>query len=66
MKLDEFISELQKLQGEGHGSLPVFYRHGASGDCDELSHAHVSNEIEETGPFDLPSEGFYVSVYAGH
>jgi hypothetical protein len=65
MNLDTFIAELQKLQAEGHGQLPVFYRHGASGDCGELSSAHVTNEIEDTGPFDLPYPGNYVSVYAG-
>ncbi len=66
MTLDEFVGGLQDLRAQGYGSLPVFYRHGASGDCGELSHAHVTDEIEESGPFDLPDGAEYVSIYAGH
>lgn len=65
MTLDDFVTGLQKLQAEGHGALPVFYRHGASGDCGELSSAHVTDHVEDTGPFDLLAPGLYVSIYAG-
>jgi hypothetical protein len=64
MTLDKFVAQLVALQKEGHGNLPVFYRHGASGDCGELSYAHVTDEIEDTGPFDVT--GSYISIYAGH
>jgi hypothetical protein len=63
MTLDKFIAGLVKLQQAGHGDKPVFYRHGASGDCGELSTAYVTDEQGEQGPFDV--EGEYVSVYAG-
>lgn len=66
MKLKDFIADLQKLESAGHGDKEVFYRHGASGDCGELSSAHVTDEIDDCcGPFDLDGEE-YVSVYAGN
>lgn len=64
MKLTKFIQMLQKLEAEGHGDKPVLYRHGASGDCGELGSAHITDEENECGPFDL--DGEYVSVYAGN
>ncbi len=66
MKLNEFIEQLQKLQAEGHGDKEVFYRHGASGDCGELSSAFISDEVGECGPFDLSEGEEYVSIYAGN
>lgn len=66
MKLSEFITQLQKLESEGHGDKEVFYRHGASGDCGELSSAFVTGEVDECGPFDLHDDEEYVSVYAGN
>lgn len=68
MTLDKFILNLQKLQAEGHGNLEVFYRHGASGDCGQLSSARVTDEIDDdTGPFDYVDEGeSYISIYAGN
>lgn len=65
MVLNEFIKNLQKLQTEGHGDKKVFYRHGASGDCGELSSAFVDYEVNECGPFDLEDGEGYISVYAG-
>jgi hypothetical protein len=70
MKLSEFIEQLQELIDEGHGDLPVFYRHGSSGDCGELSTAFVTNRTDECGPF-LEYEGYekgsnYISIYAGN
>jgi len=65
MKLSEFIKGLQKLEQEGHGELEVMYRHGASGDCGELSSAYVTDEVDDCGPFDLADES-YVSIYAGN
>lgn len=67
MKLNQFIEQLQKLQAEGHGDKQVFYRHGASGDCGQLSSARVTDEIDdECGPFDLNDGEQYISIYAGN
>jgi hypothetical protein len=66
MKLNKFIENLVKLQNEGHGDLQVFYRHGASGDCGQLSSAYISDEVGECGPFDLDEGQEYVSIYAGN
>jgi hypothetical protein len=66
MKLKDFIVNLQKLEAEGHGDLEVFYCHGASGDCGELSSAFISDEVGEYGPFDLDEGQKYVSIYAGN
>lgn len=66
MNLNQFIDNLQKLQAEGHGEKKVFYRHGASGDCGELSSAHIDDEVSECGPFDLAEGEQYVSIYAGN
>ncbi len=66
MKLKEFIAKLQELEAQGHGDLEVFYRHGASGDCGELRSAHVTDAVEDTGPFDLEDGQLYVSIYAGN
>jgi hypothetical protein len=66
MTLDKFIQQLQKLQSEGHGDKEVFYRHGASGDCGNLSSARISDEVGECGPFDLDEGQEYISIYAGN
>lgn len=66
MKLNEFIQNLQKLQTEGHGEKQVFYRHGASGDCGELSSAFISTLVDECGPFDIGEGVQYISIYAGN
>ena len=66
MTLNKFIENLQKLQAEGHGDKWVYYRHGASGDCGELSSAYISDEVGECGPFDLADGQEYVSIYAGN
>lgn len=66
MTLQEFTTQLIRLCQEGHGDLPVYYHHGASGDCVELSHAYVTNEIEATGPFDLDEGDSYISIYGGN
>lgn len=64
--LNQHITNLQKLQFEGHGERQVFYRHGASGDCGPLGSAHVTDEVSESGPFDLAPGEKYISVYAGN
>lgn len=67
MTLNNFIEQLQKLQAEGHGAKPVFYRHGASGACGPLSSARVSDEVDdECGPFDMDEGEEYISIYAGN
>lgn len=58
--------ELLKKQAEGHGDKEVFYRHGASGDCGPLGSARVTNEVEESGPFDLEEGEQYISIYVGN
>lgn len=66
MKLADFVTALQKLVDEGHGEKQVFYRHGSSGDCGELSSPRITDRVEDTGPFDLDDGEEYVSVYAGN
>lgn len=67
MTLDKFIENLLCLQREGHGTKKVLYRHGASGDCGELSSAYVTDHIDDScGPFDLEDGEEYVSIYAGN
>ena len=65
MKLSDFIKNLQKLEADGHGDKQVFYRHGASGDCGELSSCHISDTVDDCGPFDIEDGEEYVSIYAG-
>lgn len=64
--LNKFITDLQKLQADGHGEKQVFYRHGSSGDCGNLGSAHVTSTVDECGPFDLGDGEEYVSIYAGN
>lgn len=66
MTLNKLIENLIRLQEDGHGDKKVLYRHGASGDCGELSFAHVTDEVDECGPFDLDDGEEYVSIYAGN
>lgn len=71
MTLNDLIESLQKLAAEGHGVLPVAYRHGASGDSGDVGGAHVTNRQDECGPFDLDAPGWsegdsYVSLYVGN
>jgi hypothetical protein len=66
MKLKDFIAQLQKLEQEGHGEKQVFYRRSSSGDCGELNSAHITDHLEDTGPFDLEEGEEYVSVSAGN
>lgn len=65
MTLNEMIHNLQKLKDEGHGNKQVFYRHGSSGDCGELSSAYVTGNVDECGPFDIEDGEEYISIYAG-
>jgi hypothetical protein len=66
MTLDKFVANLLKLQAEGHGAKEVFYCHGASGDCGELSSAYVTDHVGDAGPFDLEDGQEYISIYAGN
>lgn len=66
MKLSKMVDDLQKLVNEGHGDKQVFYRHGSSGDCGELSSAHVTSHIDECGQFDVDDGEEYISIYAGN
>jgi len=40
----------------------VFYSHGSSDDCGELSSAQITDRVEHTGPFDLPPGEKYAST----
>ena len=64
-KLSDFIKQLQALEAAGHGDAPVYYRHGASGDCGPLRTAFVTTEVDDQGPFDMKGAE-YISVYAGN
>jgi hypothetical protein len=66
MNLINFIAQLQVLADAGHGTKQVYYRHGASGDCGLLASAHITDRVEDTGPFDLEPNEEYVSIYAGN
>jgi len=66
MKLNELIKQLRKLQDEGKGDLQVYARHGSTGSCYPLGTPHVTNHVDELGPFDLKKGKEYVSVYVGH
>lgn len=66
MTLDKFIENLVQLQKAGHGDKQVFYRHGASGDCGQLSSAFVTDQNDDCGPFDIDQGEEYVSIYAGN
>jgi hypothetical protein len=69
MTLNEFIAQLRDLRDtvDGAGNMQVFYRHGASGDCGELSSACITDEVDDQcGPFDLKRGEEYVSIYAGN
>lgn len=68
MTLAQLIAQLQAIEAANpgfNGDLPVFYRHGASGDCGPLGSARVTDQVDECGPFDLDG-GQYVSIYAGN
>jgi hypothetical protein len=61
--LSQFIERLQKLKDAGNGELPVYARHGASGDCSKVGSPHVTAETDGQGPFDVKGE--YISIYVG-
>lgn len=65
MRLIDFANSLSKLVAEGHGNKQVFYRHGSSGDCGELSTPDVTDVVDECGPFDM-NGAEYISIYAGN
>lgn len=66
MKLNQLIEKLRKLQDEGKGDLQVFAQHGASGACYDVGSAHITDEVGESGPFDLAKDEKYVSLYVGN
>lgn len=66
MTLNEVIENLTKLRDKGHGEAQVMYRHGASGDCGDIGHPHMTDRVDECGPFDLEPGEQYVSLYVGN
>lgn len=65
MKLSELIKQLQ-TDLEAQGDLEVFYRHGASGDCGPVGGGHVTDRVDDQGPFDLEEGEKYYSLYVGN
>lgn len=66
MNVNQLIVHLQTLQYAGHGETKIFYRHGASGDCGPVGTPHVTDRVDEAGPFDLNEGEKYVSLYVGN
>ena len=66
MTLSHLIKKLQKLESQGHGDKKVYTIHGASGCVSELSNPWLTNEVNETGPFDLEKDEYYISIYNGN
>lgn len=66
MRLRHFVDNLQKLVDQGYGDLEVYYRHGASGDCGQLSSARVTDHVDDCGPYDMEEVKDYISIYAGN
>ena len=66
MKLKDMIINLQKLEQEGHGDKQIFCVCGSSGTTYELSSAHISDYVGESGPFDLEDGEEYISIYGGN
>jgi hypothetical protein len=66
MTLNEVIKNLIALAEQGHGEKQVFSIHGASGDVNEVSTAHITNHVGDCGPFDLEPGEEYVSIYIGN
>lgn len=64
--VNDILRQFLKLAEEGHGDKQVFYRHGASGDCGPLGSPHVTDRVDECGPFDLAEGEKYVSLYVGN
>lgn len=65
MTLYELVKSLQELVNEGNGNLPVYYRHGNSGDCGPVSTPRVSDTFDDMGPFNCPALE-YVEIYVGN
>lgn len=68
MTLNEFIKHLQELANDGHGNLPMYATHGASGASDPISYPFV-REVngDECGELcDFPVGTKYVDVYIGN
>tara|TARA_S200002703_G_C3678082_1_gene208251 strand:+ start:54 stop:260 length:207 start_codon:yes stop_codon:yes gene_type:complete len=68
MTLNELIAGLQKLASQGHGDLPVYATHGASGACDPASHPNVRT-VNGTELGELCEEEIgtpYVDIYIGN
>lgn len=66
MTVNDILKSFLKLAEEGHGDAQVFARHGASGDCSEVGTPHVTDRVDDCGPFDLKPGEQYVSLYVGN
>ncbi len=68
MTLNEFIKELQALAKQGHGDLPMYATHGASGASDPISNPFVrevsGDECGELCEFEIGTK--YIDVYIGN
>jgi len=67
MELDKVIKNLRELQDEGHGSLPVFAIHGASGNANEVSYGFL-RKYDGHGyvALDLKTGEQYIEIYIGN
>jgi len=68
MKLNKLIASLQKLADDGHGDLPVYATHGASGACDPVGNPFIrKTDGEELGELCEEEVGTpYVDIYIGN
>jgi hypothetical protein len=62
MRLSEFIKRLQELEEQGHGELPVYAVHGASGVISPMS----LPSLETGDPEYMNEEIEYIDVYIGN
>ena len=67
MELDKVIKNLQELQDEGHGSLPVFAVHGGSGSANKVSYGFLREYQGHgyTAIMDLKKGDPYIVIYIG-
>ncbi len=66
MTLNKLIKNLVDLQLQGHGDKQVFACHSASGACDPVESARVSDYVGEADPFDLEKGEEYIDLYIGN
>lgn len=66
MTVNELLERLEQLQSWGYGNTEIYYRHSSSGDCGTVNGAHITNTVDECGPFELDEGEDYVSLSVGY